>query len=311
VKWLLALAAVLTVVPAATGAALRERVVAGPISAVGITGTEIGYVAAYRPGCHEVRRWDVATRGDVRMASHCFVSTSTGSGVAAVAVTEGRAVWLTYIGGNTREWSLWTKRGTAPAKRIAFAAADVDGPAPIVVGNAWEGSLPYAVGRAIVVLSPAGARIFSVAAPSAVRTLTANSRGFAAVLADGSVLRISLTGRVLGRTPFEPEFAQFALLAAPGLIVKTIEGLEIHRDNTVRRIPLAAGSRFLGYSEHILAYGAGRQLRLRHLSTGKDVIFRTLPPGFRAQMGRNGVVYASGRTLGYAARVFISSAVRG
>ena len=176
-----------------------------------------------------------------------------------------------------------------------------------MLGHAWEGSLPYAVGGTIVVLRPDGSRQFSLVAPAAVRTLTANSRGYAAVLADGSVLRISLTGRVLGRTPFAPGLAQFALLAAPGLIVKTTQGLEIHRDNTVRRIPLPAGSRYLGYSEYIVAYGWGRQLRLRQISgDGKDVLFRTLTPGFSAQMGRNGVVYASGRTLGYTARAMVS-----
>ena len=68
-----------------------------------------------------------------------------------MSVTESRALWLTYTGGNTREWSLWTKRGTARATRIELEAADVDGPAPIVLGRAWEGSLPYAVGRTIVV----------------------------------------------------------------------------------------------------------------------------------------------------------------
>ena len=101
------------------------------------------------------------------------------------------------------------------------------------------------------------------------------------------------------------------MLAAPGLIVKTADGLEIHRGNTVRRIPLPAGARFLGYSEGIVAYGTGRQLRLRRLSSdGKDVLFRTLDAGSSAQLGRRGLVYASGRTLGFAARVIVSSAFR-
>ena len=72
------LVAVLAVVPAAAAAALRERPVAGPVSAVGIAGTDVGYADEYRRGCHEVRRWDVATRADVRIATHCFASTSTG-----------------------------------------------------------------------------------------------------------------------------------------------------------------------------------------------------------------------------------------
>jgi len=237
------------------------------------------------------------------VASHCFVSTSTGSGIAAVSVAGGRVLWLTYIGGNTREWSLWTKRATARAKRIEFRAADVDGPAPIVVGRAWDDALPYAVGRRIVVLSANGSRKFSLDAPEAVSTLSAHSRGYAAVLADGSVLAISPTGRILGQTPFDAGDAQSAVLAAPGLIVETVDGLEIHRGAAVVRVPLPAGARFLGYSEGIVAYGTGKELWLRRISNGNDVLFRTLAPRFGAQLGRRGLAYASGRTLGFAAWV--------
>ena len=138
-----------------------------------------------------MRLWNVATRGDRRLASHCFVSTSTGSGVAGVIATQGRALWLTYTGGNIREWSLWTKGGRAKAKRLAFLPADVDGPPPVILGSVWEGSLPYATGRTIVVLAPNGSRRFSFTAADRVVYLSAHSRGYAAVLANGSVLTIS------------------------------------------------------------------------------------------------------------------------
>ena len=144
------------------------------------------------PGCHEIRLWDVASRSDRRLASHCFVQTSTGSGVAGVIATGGRALWLTYTGGNIREWSLWTKGArTRSARRIAFVAADVDGPAPVVLGRVWEGSLPYAIGSKIVVLAPNGSRRFTLTAPDRVVSLSAHSRGYAAVLASGDVLTIS------------------------------------------------------------------------------------------------------------------------
>src|SRR6187455_3316251 len=93
----------------AAAAGARRRVVAGPLSAVSIAGVEVAYADEYKSGCHEIRLWNVATRGDRRLATHCFESTSTGSGVAGVIATGGRALWLTYTGGNIREWSLWTK----------------------------------------------------------------------------------------------------------------------------------------------------------------------------------------------------------
>lgn len=298
---------VLALVPAAAAATVRERPVAGPVSAASIAGTEAAYSDEYRKRCHEIRLWDVATRSDKRIASHCFVSTSTGSGVAGVTATGGRALWLTYIGGNIREWSLWTKGPNAKARRIVFLTADVDGPAPVILGDVWEGSLPYATGNKIVVLAPNGSRRFTLTAPDRVVSLSAHSRGYAAVLESGHVLTISLAGKLLREWEFEPGFVQAALLAAPGLIVKTPAALQIHNGDATRLIPLPQGSRFLGYSQGIAAYGIGRQLRLKQTANGKETLFRTLEPRFQAQLGRRGIVYASNRRLGFTAWALLTS----
>jgi len=294
----------------AAASAARQRQTAGPLSAVSIAGTEVGYSDEYTSGCHETRLWDVATRADRRLASHCFGSTSTGSGVAGVIATGGRALWVTYTGGNIREWSLWTKGGTAPVKRIAFLPADVDGPAPVVLGRVWEGSLPYATGRTIIVLAPNGSRRFSLTAAARVVSLSAHSRGYAAVLAGGTVLSISPAGKLIRERSFPAGTVEEAVLAAPGLVVKTTAGLEIHRDGPVRTIPLPRGSRFLGLSEGTVAYGIGRQLRLLRLLNGRDTLFHTLGPRFEAQLGRRGLAYASGRTLGYDAWVVVAAGSR-
>ena len=300
---ILALALVLVVVPAAAAATARERQTPGPMEAVSIAGTDVAYADAYQRGCHEVRLWNVATRADRRLATHCFASTSTGSGVADVSGSGGRALWITYTGGNIREWSLWTKRGTVPAKRLAFLPADVDGPAPILLGSAWEGSLPYATGRTIIVLDPNGARRFSLVAADRVVALSAHTRGYAAVLANGHVLSISPAGKVIRERTFAPDEVSDAVLAGPGLIVKTTVALEIHGNESIRTIPMARGSRFLGYSEGTVAYGFGRQLRLMRLTGGEDRLFRRLEPRFHAQLGRRGLAYGSGRTLGFGAWV--------
>ena len=123
-----------------------------------------------------------------------------------------------------------------------------------MLGSAWEGSLPYAVDRTIVVMRPDGARRFTVTAPDRVVFLSAHSRGYAAVLADGRVLTISPAGSVLRERAFDARFVEAALLAAPGLILKTRDGLEIRNGDSVRELELPAGARFLGYSEGIAAY---------------------------------------------------------
>jgi len=294
----------------AAAATARERQVAGPLSAVSIAGTEVGYADEYSRACHEVRLWDVATRSDRRLATHCFVSTSTGSGVSGVIATGGRALWLTYTGGNIREWSLWTKGGTAKVKRIAFLPAAVDGPAPVLLGRVWEGSLPYATGRTIVVLAPNGSRRFTLTAADRVVSLSAHSRGYAAVLANGTVLSISGAGKVIRERSFPAGTVEEAVLAAPGLVLETTAGLEIHSDGPPRMIPLPRGSRILGLSGGIVAYGAGRQLRLLRLVSGRDTLVHTLGVRFHAQLGRRGLVYASGRTLGYDAWVVVAAGTR-
>ena len=296
---ILALALLLAFVPAAGAATARERQVAGPVSALGLAGVDFGYADAYRQGCHEVRLWNVATRADRRLASHCFVSASTGSGVSGVIASEGRGLWLTYTGGNIREWSLWTRAGQGPIQRIAFLTADVDGPAPVILGRAWEGSLPYAIGRTIVVLAPNGSRRFSLTAAARVVSLSAHTRGYAAVLASGTVLTISKAGTLIRERTFAPGAVQSAVLAAPGLILEVAAGLEIHGIGPLRTIPLPAGARFLGYSEGTVAYGTGRELRLLRLAGGSDSLFRRLAPRFHAELGRRGLAYASGRTLGF------------
>lgn len=299
-KRLFVLAALLALVPAAAAATLRERSVAGPISALSVTGAEVAYADEYRTGCHEIRIWGHDDRSDRRLASHCFAGTSTGSGVAGAIAYAGRGLWLTYTGGNIREWSLWTKGFRGKTRRIAFLTADADGPPPIVLGSAWEGSLPYATGSKIVVLEFDGSRLFTLTATARVVALSAHSRGYAAVLANGNVLAISPDGKPLREYRFAAGLVQEAVLAGPGLVVKTVDGLEIHGGGSIEKVRLPRGARFLGLSEGVVAYGTGRELRLRWLMSERDQLFRTLALGFHAQLGRRGLGYASGRTLGFA-----------
>jgi hypothetical protein len=306
--WILGAVALLAA-PSALAASARERQTPGPLSTVAIAGTEVAYSDQYRAGCHEVRLWDVGLRGDRKVASHCFVSTSTGSGFAGAVATGGRTLWLTYTGGNIREWSLWTKGRLSRARRISFLTADVNGPAPVVLGRVWEGSLPYAVGRTVIVLLPNGSRKFTVTAPARVVALSAHSRGYAAVLANGHVQTISLEGRLLRDHSFEPDGVQDAVLAGPGLLAKTRDGIEIRNGDSIRKTPLPRGSRFLGYTEGIVAYGLGSQLRLTRLANGRDTLYRTLAPRFQAQLGRRGLAYGSGRRLGFAAWALVAGSV--
>src|SRR4029079_17494264 len=88
---ILSLALVLAFAAAAGAATPRGRQPAGRLSSVAVAGVDLAYADEYRHGCHEVRLWNVATRSDRRIASHCFVSTSTGSGIADSRATAASA----------------------------------------------------------------------------------------------------------------------------------------------------------------------------------------------------------------------------
>ena len=128
------------------------------------------------------------------------------------------------------------------------------------------------------------------------------------MLENGSVLTFSTAGRLIRERTFAPGAVQAAVLAAPGLIVKTAAGLEIHGAAPTQNYPLPRNARFLGYSEGLVAYGLGRELRLRRLTNGHDSLFRRLEPRFHAQLGRRGLAYASGRKLGFSVWAIVSGA---
>lgn len=307
-KLLQVLAALSLLALATAGTATaREIRAGGPVRALGTTGVEVAFVAEVRPRCFEVRVWDTGDRGVRRYARQCFPATSTGSGVAAVAVANRRVLWLSYTGGNIREWSLWTRTRTSQAKRIRFVSAPVDGPAPIVLGTAWNGFLPYAVGRTVVVLNANGSRRFALEAPDRVLSVSAHTRGFAALLVNGDVLTISSTGRALRQHAFAQRAVEAAVLAGPGLVVKRPRALEIRNGDSIRRLSLPAGSRFLGFSDGILAYASGTELRLLRIGVGSDALFRRLPRGFLGQLGVRGLGSAAGARVSFDAWSAVSA----
>jgi hypothetical protein len=191
VKLVAALALAVLVPAAAAG----SRIVApGPVSALAFDGARVAFASGRSPGdCDRVRIWSPRTGAVVRVGrSTPCVTTSTGTGIAALSLAGSRVLWLHYTGGNIREWSLFTATVGAPRpRRLAFAARDVDAPAPIVVGEGDSragGLLPYAVDREVIALRADGTRMFSWAAPARVTALGARGQVLAVGLADGSIV---------------------------------------------------------------------------------------------------------------------------
>src|SRR5947208_13040849 len=140
----LALAAAL-----AAPAALADRTqpAGGKVLALGLSGADVVFAsAATGERCPALTIWHTDLRFDRRFSTgRDCPATSTGSGIAAVAEAQGRVLWLSYAGGNDRDWTLYTASERARTPRLLrFVTVDVSAPPPIVVGDADERLLPYA-----------------------------------------------------------------------------------------------------------------------------------------------------------------------
>ena len=167
------------------------------MTAVARSGHVIAFASAPAAGdCERVRLWDLGTHGVLRLGEPkpCGDTTSTGLGLAGLAVARSRALWVAYVGGNTREWSLWTATASSRRPRlIRLVGRDVDDPQPLVVGDG-AGVLPWALDATVTSLGTDGAAVFRTTLPSPVRLLAAYGGTIAGALADGDVTTLSPEG---------------------------------------------------------------------------------------------------------------------
>jgi hypothetical protein len=201
-------------VAASAHAATPSRAVSvpGAVAALAVDGRVVAYAAgASGRDCDRVRLWNVATGRVTRLGRRTACEqTSTGSGVAQLAVAGNRALWLHYTGGNIREWSLWTATtARAAPRRLAFVSQDVDSPAPIVLGdgdgNRYGRLLPYAVGRRVIALAPTGRRRFTWEAPARVVGLSTVGGNVAVAQEGGRVTILEHHGWVVAQQSYESE----------------------------------------------------------------------------------------------------------
>jgi hypothetical protein len=145
-RWIAALLLLLVLATAATASAApgRSFVVPGRLAGLAIAGSRVAYaVEPTGAGCRSVWVWNLAngTRTKVSGRSTCAIPrTSTGRGLAEVAISGTRLAWIVQTGGNSEQAE--TLFAASPASREtvvarSFRTGDVDG----ALAGTWLGNL--------------------------------------------------------------------------------------------------------------------------------------------------------------------------
>ena len=257
----------LLLIPAALAA--PTRTVTGPaaVSALAFDAGRVAYASGRSASdCNRVQVWNLSTRGVTTFPrpTSC-VQTSTGSGVSGLAIAGNRVLWAHYIGGNLREWTLWTATTTKTKPlRLRFVTREADDPAPIVVGDGDSGSpggsLPYAVDREVIALRTNGARRFAWTAPARVSALSAVGGELAVASAGGVVTVLDAGGNVLRSESYASE-VQAVELTAAGLVVQRGRTLELRGAGGPRTWSLPARARLDDAQGNRAYYVTGGQIR--------------------------------------------------
>jgi hypothetical protein len=300
VRTVLVAALVLLLTAGAATAGSPTRIVApGPIGALAADGARAAFTVVRSPGdCDRVRVWNMAAGGVSKLGrrTHC-IATSTGHGISSLALAGRRTLWLHYVGGNLREWSLWTATTTRPLPlRLAAVTLDVDIGSPIVVGSTDSslrsgGLLPYANGRDVVVLQENGSRALSWRAPESVTALAVNGSRLAVALADGRILTLNGTAVVDEEAGTPPASAVF--VTATGVIAQ--RGRTVVRyGSDEKSVQLPSRSTLTDAQGNRAVYVARGAVHLLDLGSGAD---RIAAFGTLAQLEGTRLVVANGRVL--------------
>jgi hypothetical protein len=267
----------------AAGAVLtpgRSVANAAPVSALSVTGRSVVYaVGRTKANCGTVRLWDTGSRGvwtfGAKTIIGCEEGFSGGFGIAQVATSGRRVLWVTNVGGNFTDYQLWTATPTRPAPlRLAFATAESGGPPAIVLGNGTANGVPYAVGGTVTLLGANGARLFRADLGSPVRLLAAGAgprqARVVAALADGHVVTLSGTGDVVSTEEEQPGTVAAVALGLPGPIVQVGRTVTIGTS----AVTLPTGGVVLDYRQGTVVYRKGTQARARVVSSGADSLLQ-------------------------------------
>jgi hypothetical protein len=249
-----------------------------PVDALAVAGGRVAFAAAPTArDCDRVYLWTTRSRRAVPLGAPkpCGERLSTGRGLSALALAGDRALWLTYAGGNIREWARRTATSSRPQPRLLrFVPRDVDAPSPVVVGNAGGGLLPYAVDRSVIGLRPDGSRAFAWTAPAPPLALSAGAGHVAVTLPGGRVVVLDSAAQILSDRTYDATVLE-ARVTTSGLVLRRSRSLGLA---AATPWPLPARARLEDVQGRLAAYSVGSTLHLLRLDTGHELTLRLAAP---------------------------------
>jgi hypothetical protein len=279
------------------GATTQASILArSTVTGLAADGGEAVFAAARTAAdCDRAFVWERSTRQVIQLGKkQSCDSVSTGRGVSGVAVTDGRALWVSYAGGNIREWRLWTATTsrTTP-KQVQFVARDVSATQPIIVGSAGGGVLPYALDSTVTALRANGTTAFTWTAPARVIALAARG-GRVAVATEGSRVTVLDThGNVVSVDLYASELSAVALVSK-GLVVQRGSVLELRRGTEAHEFPITAAAVLDDADGQWAVWSDGKLVHVIRLTDGVQTA--TLIGSWAALAGSR-LYVAKGRTV--------------
>jgi hypothetical protein len=284
-----------------------------PVQRLALSGRSVAYVADApdKLQCARIGLWRPQRGRQVLFASkeQCLEQASTGQGVWDVAVATNRVLWITYAGGNQRDWTLWTASVTKRTPRqLRSADRDVDAPGPIVIGPGTSEGIPYAVGREIVYLGDDGRAIFTTTVSSAVRAIAAGPGGrlrVAALLASGEVVGLDTAGQEYTAERFPSHAVTAIRVSGLGIAVQVGDEVEITPPRTHDGVTVALppDARLLDVAQGHVLYSSAGDIRVKAIATGAAtrVADGTSSRPALGQLEPHGLAWARGRTVSWSA----------
>jgi hypothetical protein len=274
-----------------------------PILGVAVAGTFVA--AALDQGkteCFHAELWNAVSNKVTHFGKK--VTCQAPGGIRGPSVIANRAVWATNVGGNLRDWTVWTATTTAPVPKAlaTVQGADASGPDPVTIGRSGAGIVAYAVGTKITALRANGSTAWVQTAQAPVRLLaTGDTPGkpgvTLAISRDDSVIVVDAAGNII--TKGTGAGVTDECLLGEGVVGQT-DGFIINTStNPPTKFPVPKQAKLLDCAAGIVIYRVGSSIRGIRLATGKTAKLVTGPKKglIVAAISPKGLAWAIGPTL--------------